>query len=740
MKLKNTLFLLLGFGIIGSGCTIDEQPEAPIETPVATPTEEYVRIKMSSELTRSVWTDEQGDGDLIFEWEKTSADSEEARNMSIVISDGNMPLSSWESPETVSNTTGWYHSWLGVYPFENERNHADFISTRYFSQADLKNARSCFAVAGNTELTEDRDEGMHIFQMSMPTTFIQEKNQDPSFLREYMYMCAGSEYNQNGSTSLKFEHIPATFRFIITNTGSAATSLQEISLYVSDSSTAEGKEIASANSEVAFNWTTGEYRISYSEDFCESITTIIEGEDNTLEAGEKYTAYSMVLPLSSNDALKDKLVNIKIKRDDSEYLAYQINPEKLAKANGNDIYNWVGGKSYTISIRLEDDTAVRGYITNDNDIAILSSIPGTYTLRYEDEEGKPLSDFIDICTLNVNDYDFTNFPDFISSNTAPHDAEAIGIYDAEDYRVGAIDISTFKHSEGEPLYSVGLLSDIHCEFNSNKEPTTDFKKALLFFKNKGASLICTCGDITQNGTEKELSLYQELVTTYSPSIPVYTTSGNHDCCDTGDPIDEEMWTKYTGQPLVYEVTVPLQSGRNDHFIFLGMSRWHFTAAYQESHLTWLEEKLEEYSGERCFIFTHLFFPDRAGNFKEIYPSYNWLRAAQLTRLQSMCDNYTNSFWFSGHSHWKWRLQKHEDKANVYRCYDQNGRATSGWCVHVPSCAHPTDSDGVSSRVGMPLESEGAIMHVYEDHVDIQGIDLKNTNYLPIASYSLSSEL
>ena len=145
MKLKNTLFLLLGFGIIGSGCTIDEhikEPEAPIETPVATPTEEYVRIKMSSELTRSVWTDEQGDGDLIFEWEKTSADSEEARNMSIVISDGNMPLSSWESPETASNTTGWYHSWLGVYPFENERNHADFISTRYFSQALPANSLS----------------------------------------------------------------------------------------------------------------------------------------------------------------------------------------------------------------------------------------------------------------------------------------------------------------------------------------------------------------------------------------------------------------------------------------------------------------------------------------------------------------------------------------------------------------------------------------------------------------------
>ena len=53
----------------------------------------------------------------------------------------------------------------------------------------------------------------------------------------------------------------------------------------------------------------------------------------------------------------------------------------------------------------------------------------------------------------------------------------------------------------------------------------------------------------------------------------------------------------------------------------------------------LEEKLEEYEGERCYIITHLFFPDRAGNLNGIYPPKNWLRGEQLERLEALCRKY-----------------------------------------------------------------------------------------------------
>lgn len=41
---------------------------------------------------------------------------------------------------------------------------------------------------------------------------------------------------------------------------------------------------------------------------------------------------------------------------------------------------------------------------------------------------------------------------------------------------------------------------------------------------------------------------------------------------------------------------------------------------------------------------------------------------------------------------------------------------------------------------MPLEAEGGVMDVYENYVDIRGINLKNEKYLPIATYRLDTTL
>jgi hypothetical protein len=62
---------------------------------------------------------------------------------------------------------------------------------------------------------------------------------------------------------------------------------------------------------------------------------------------------------------------------------------------------------------------------------------------------------------------------------------------------------------------------------------------------------------------------------------------------------------------------------------------------------------------------------------------------------------------------------------------------------VPSCVKPQDSNGLprgesGSRVEKSKESEGAIVHVYEDYIDIIGIDFKTSKYLPIATYRLTT--
>lgn len=376
---------------------------------------------------------------------------------------------------------------------------------------------------------------------------------------------------------------------------------------------------------------------------------------------------------------------------------------------------------------------VTGEVRDENSIEVASSIPGTYTLIYEKGEKQVMVNFSSICTLSLEE-SLARYEDFIDVNIAPRGAEAIGVYDAYGERQGTIQLSTLNNDSAQaPNYSFGVLSDVHLG-RSAIYPDTDFRNALTFFKAKGATMTCICGDISQNGKEEEFSLFKEI--TSQAEIPVYTVTGNHDCTSSGEHIDTELWSKYTGLPLVFEKAVEI-NGRVDHFLFLGMSRWKFSSTiYLESSLLWLAERLEEYRNERCFIFTHPFFPDRAGNLNEIYPSGNWLKGAQLAILQGLCDSYPNTLWFSGHSHWEWELQTYQDRANIYTTKTDSERS-SGWCVHIPSCGVPITSDG-TTRVDNVHGSEGAVIEVHDDYVEILGVDFKRGQYLPIATYRLDT--
>lgn len=378
---------------------------------------------------------------------------------------------------------------------------------------------------------------------------------------------------------------------------------------------------------------------------------------------------------------------------------------------------------------LEGHSAVTGEFLEGNRIEITAEEEDVYTLVYEDGAAKPLADFAPICVLDYSKLNY--YKDFIEINVAPREAECIGIYNSKGVRCGVIDISSFKpdYSE-EPAYSFGLLSDVHLG-KTEVFPEEDFKNALDFFESEEVIWTCICGDITQKGKETELKMYKDIVS--KREWPVYVTTGNHDCTTSSKGINAQLWTMYTGQPIVHEQTVSMNN-KTDHFLFLGMSYYNFETPYLESSLTWLENKLEAYKDERCFVFTHLFFPDRAGNLNYIYPSENWLQGEQLERLEGLCDRYINSIWFSGHSHWKWDLQKFQRRANVHRLYLLSEPFT-GWCVHVPSCGFPITSNG-ATRVGIEEDSEGAIVQVYENHIDIHGINFKDGRYLPVGVYRL----
>ena len=724
MKFSKIISLVLSFTAIATSCTIKESINEPVNEPEL-PSGEYVRLSLSGgdgtkamPDTRATWEDPNGKGSLSFKWETVDISSEETKKLALIVSNGTEAITSHENEDGTGDTE-FKHTGLAVTPSESDAHYADFETVRYYSTDDLNNAKHFFAVAGAAEVTSDSQGGRHICSLDMPASFTQVQDQDPSFLRNYMHMYATAAYNGN-NTRLNFTHIPATFRFIINNGSDAAVSVESVSV-----TTLDGSAVASKATNVIFGWSAADVSMTYDNEGHSAVTTNLS--ESTIEAGNKYTAYSIALPLASSEAFKGKALNFSVNCSNGETLSSILDGETLAKANGGDIYNWVGGKSYTIKINIGSDGKVTGAVLTNKDITVASNIAGSYTLKYVDDAGEPLADYADICTISIDQ--MATYEDFIDANVAPYSADAIGIFDTAGEKVGSIVINGIKADNAGLFYSVGMLSDVHIGVDTAEE---DFARALDFFNNSiNAEFTCICGDISESGSESEYAGYKRIVDAQSPSKPVYTTTGNHDA--TGDGVNVTLWKQYTGQDLTFEVSKTLANGKTDHYLFLGMSYWNFTSAYTESNIKWLENKLEEYRNERCFVITHMFFPDRAGNMNEVYPSYNWLTGTQLTTLQTMRDRYKNTIWFSGHSHWKWSLQQYDDDANICR------NPESGWSVHVPSCAKPIDSNG-ATREDRVAQSEGAVINVYENHIDILGVDFISGKYLPIATYRLDTTL
>lgn len=187
-----------------------------------------------------------------------------------------------------------------------------------------------------------------------------------------------------------------------------------------------------------------------------------------------------------------------------------------------------------------------------------------------------------------------------------------------------------------------------------------------------------------------------------------------------------------------------------------------------TNINWLRNILETHRNDRCFVFTHFPFGRKAGNLygakeengtdsrigDKIY-HYNFTlvpdnfyndRKKEWVRLNILNNHYKNSIWFSGHTHYKWKYQKYFRLTNVrnsdpgYTNSDkpkQNLEASdSAYNVHLPSCAYPRDvidvdlnqrkfiENGEDNRYDDWNDSEGAIVRVYEDRIEVLGVSFK----------------
>ena len=317
--------------------------------------------------TRAVWKDEAGKGNLIFNWDSHP----DSPAMVAAISNGDHFIPNHPDPNNLNEFQ--YHTGLTVTPQEDPH-YATFETERYYYENIIStDAKKIFVTSGyNNDISSDASSFSS--SMQMPNLFTQQASQQPDFLREYM-MLYGEAEMKNGSALIPFKHIPATFRFIITNERPAATTtIKSIQMALVD---AAGTLQPIASNSVGVLIEINTIELFYGSDNYithTSITTLLGQNGTAVAKGEKYIAYAMALPVGKADtgmpdenAFKDKKLQFTIEASgpDNEHLSFELDADKLAAANPGNVYNWVGGKSYTIRMSLDDGLLVQDITVDD---------------------------------------------------------------------------------------------------------------------------------------------------------------------------------------------------------------------------------------------------------------------------------------------------------------------------------------------------------------------------------------
>lgn len=322
---------------------------------------------------------------------------------------------------------------------------------------------------------------------------------------------------------------------------------------------------------------------------------------------------------------------------------------------------------------------------------------------------------------------------FIPQNTAPQEAERIGVYDSNGQKVVSIPLGRLTPPSGDPLYHFGLVSDIHiyppteAVWHSQEK----FDNALSLFESNGCAFCVHCGDFTQTGftlddttsglDTQQFERYKAICDAHT--IPVYGVCGNHESITNKEAYavknQRELLIAYTGNDIYYTVTQG-----NDLFILAGQPDWDEVMSDEE--FSWFQTTLEANTDKRCFVFIHSYIEEDSGDavdFRENSIFDNW-GAAKTTAFMNLMAQHKNAILFHGHSHIKFKAQEYDKTANYT---EKNGFKS----VHVPSLTLPRD---VILDTGETPEdqagSQGYIVDVYEDCIVLNGWDFVRNQWAP----------
>ena len=328
-----------------------------------TPQSEYVKLRFTTgeeiagkAAARAVWNDTEGSGNLLFNWEQDLQGTELIA--ALCTDDALIPTQDGARTMQIDN----YYSYLTIAPITDSdgiSKRAEFETVKYYLADDIAQAEYVHAVTpvkgGN--LAYSLDNMLQVF-LWMPNTFAQTESQNPEFLRDHMMMY-GSAAMTGSSSSIQFQHIPATFRFIITNKRSTEANITGIKMKMDDETSSVGSskvEVSTSSDDIK------KLDLKFSG-YHKTITTTFDAQ---LAKDGVFTAYTMALPESSdNNAFEGKKILFNILTAENEPLAFALDAATLANANPNGEYNWVGGKSYTIRMSLDDVLTFEGITVTD---------------------------------------------------------------------------------------------------------------------------------------------------------------------------------------------------------------------------------------------------------------------------------------------------------------------------------------------------------------------------------------
>jgi hypothetical protein len=300
----------------------------------------------------------------------------------------------------------------------------------------------------------------------------------------------------------------------------------------------------------------------------------------------------------------------------------------------------------------------------------------------------------------------------------------------------------------KPLYSFGLLSDIHLMGNSNGGTATDdgngfgrypngtkFHKILTFFENQGASFCCVSGDLTNIGFWKsanDTTVYTDQFAEYKqirelhPNLPVYGLCGNHESYYKNITETLTELEEYSGHGLNYTIT-----RGNDLFIMIGQNTP--STPMTDEALSWLETTLETNKNKRCFVFVHSVVDDNDSGTRFGYyhnMTFDWWGAKKTTFI-NMMQKYKNAMLFHGHTHVSFEAQTMVSNV-IY------STALGFKSIHVPATAYVRMFDTVNQKFKEAESAEGYIVDVYDNYIVLNGYSFAKPDYNTSPAFSGTS--